>query len=216
MSKTTKYTIATMAGVLALALVFYYQVQQYTKPAPTEITQSEEKSPLTTNTQRGPQATLPPNLPPRKTQIAWTKLDKIDPAEWPNAPSQATFVRFNDRFDEWLLGSPVEIHIPPIGKTYDAIVDRITPNGLDSTTIRASPTLQEPELQRLVLTFSAKQTLAYVSTNQGSWELQGNDHTGWLVSTTSLKRAQDYSKSDVIRPIRDRYADAEYVPRREE
>lgn len=122
----------------------------------------------------------------------------------------------NDRFKQWLLSTPIEIHIPHINKTYNAVVDQITPNGLESTTIRASPATGEQDLNRFILTFGEEQTLAYVSTNQGSWELTGDGRIGWLVSSTDLRRSQDYSKSDVLNESYDRYAEAEYVPRRNE
>lgn len=159
------------------------------------------------------------DYPPRKQQIAWTEIqldNTLPKSKWTRVPDHAVFVSLNDRFDQWLLNTPVEVHIPHIDKTYNAVVDRITPNGLASTTIRASPDPNENDLKRLILTFAEDQTLAYVSTVQGSWELTGDGQIGWLVSTAELKRSQDYSEPDVLNEHYDRYADAEYVPRRDE
>ena len=158
-------------------------------------------------------------FPPRKLQIAWTEIpspNNLPKSKWSRVPDHAVFVSLNGRFDQWLLNTPVEIHIPHINETYHAVVDQITPNGLLSTTIRASPDSDKQDLKRLVLTFSEDQTLAYVSTSQGSWELTGDGQIGWLVSSADLKRSQDYSESDVLNESYDRYAGAEYVPRRSE
>ena len=166
-----------------------------------------------------PSTTNQPDYPPRKQQIAWTEIEldnSLPKSKWARVPDHAIFVSLNDHFDQWLLNTPVVVHIPHIDKTYNAVVDRITPNGLLSTTIRASPDADEIELKRLIVTFGEDQTLAYVSTTQGSWELTGDGQIGWLVSTAELKRTQDYSEPDVLNEHYDRYAGAEYVPRRDE
>ena len=164
--------------------------------------------------------TIQSDYPPRKQQIAWTEIqldDSLPKSKWNRVPDHAVFVSLNGRFDQWLLNTPVEVYIPHIDTTYNAVVDRITPNGLHSTTIRASADADENELQRFILTFGEDQTLAYISTTtQGSWELTGDGQIGWLVSTAELKRSQDYSQPDVLNEHYDRYAGAEYVPRRDE
>ena len=156
-------------------------------------------------------------VPPRRVESVWTNVinrQDIDQTLWPNVPDHAVFVDLNGHFQQWLLGTPVNIQIPQTGKTYAARVDRITPNGSSSTTIHAAPTEEESELERLILTFSADQTLAYISSHQGNWELNGDSQTGWLVSSAKLNRSRDYSESDVRIRDYDRYANAEYVPRR--
>ena len=217
-SKVGRYATYTGIVILTLIVVAYVYVNHQPsidEPAVAHVDHSHVNEALRPNTRTTNQT----NFPPRKLQIAWTEIssqDNLPKSKWSRVPDHAVFVSLNSRFDQWLLHTPVEIHIPHINKTYRAVVDQITPNGLLSTTIRASPDAEEQDLKRLVLTFGEDQTLAYVSTNQGSWELTGDGQIGWLVSTADLKRSQDYSEPDVLNEHYDRYAGAEYVPRRSE
>lgn len=217
-SKVGRYTTFVGITIVALVVVIYLYVNHQSsvnKPAVTQIDHSPANEALRPVTRNASGA----NFPPRRLQIAWTEIpsqNNLPTAKWPRVPDHAVFVNLNDHFDQWLLHTPVEIHIPHIDTTYNAVVDRITPNGLLSTTIHASAASNEQNLQRLILTFGEDQTLAYVSTNHGSWELTGDGQIGWLVSSSDLKRSQDYSESDVLNEHYDRYADAEYVPRRSE
>ena len=217
-SRFSRY-ITVLGTAIVVLMVFLYvhfiDRSELGQPSTTDVDHTHSN----TSTPPNLDSTNQPNYPPRKQQIAWTEIqidDSIPISKWPRVPDHAVFVSLNDRFDQWLLHTPVEIRIPHSDRTYHALVDRITPNGLASTTIRASPDPDEHDLKRLILTFGEDQTLAYISTNQGSWELTGDGQIGWLVSTTELKRARDYSESDVINEHYDRYADAEYVPRRSE
>lgn len=164
-----------------------------------------------------PRATIAGAYPNRRQQIAWQVVSdakSIDQTLWPNLPDFAEFVDLNREFDQWLLGTPVEIQIPQTGKTYAATVDRIVPNGKTSHTIHAIPSENEQELERFIVTFNDTSTLAYVSTKAGVWELVGNAETGWIVSTQDLDASRDYSEPDLLVQNYDRYKDAEYVPRR--
>ena len=157
-------------------------------------------------------------LPARREHDAWTTLAseyELDALRWQNVPDEAQFVKLNHDFDDWLLGTPVAIYIPQIDTTYHSTVDRIVPNELGATTIYAKPTKEEPVFRRLILTFDETNAMAFVLTHNGSWELVGEHGIGWLVSTQALKMKQDYSKPDLPNPPPFRYADAEYVPRRE-
>ncbi|MCY4130458.1 MAG: hypothetical protein OXG15_14585 [Gammaproteobacteria bacterium] len=217
-SRASRY--ATYAGVAILALIAIVYVHfNYQSPidedAVAQVDHSHTNEALRPVTKEANQT----SFPPRKLQIAWTEIrspENLPKSKWSRIPDHAVFVSLNGRFDQWLLHTPVEIHIPHINKTYNAVVDQITPNGLLSTTIRASADAEEQDLKRLVLTFGKNQTLAYVSTSHGSWELTGDGQIGWLVSSADLKRSQDYSESDVLNEHYDRYAGAEYVPRRSE
>lgn len=215
MSKTTRICLFVAAIAVLTAgvyLGFWHhprsQVEELAVP-PSEI--AEETS-VTAD-----QELLRPRIPPRKKRIAWEKLElhsNIDVSKWPRIPQNASFVAFSDPFEDWLLHSPIEIYIPQIDQNYRGIVDKITNNGRHSTTIRASPQAGETDLQRLILTYGENQTMAYISTRQGSWELTGDDYLGWIVSTTSLKKGRNYPETDVLNPAYDRYAEAEYVPRK--
>lgn len=203
---------------MVLIVVLYFYTTNNTEindSSIAEVSHTAANVPTHETTEKATQA----NYPPRKPHIAWTEIeldDSLPKSKWAHVPDHAVFVSLNDRFDQWLLDTPVEIYIPHTDKTYNAIVDRIVPNGLRSTTIRASPGSDEHDLKRLILTFGEDLTLAYVSTSQGSWELTGDGQIGWLVSTAELKRTQDYSQPDVLNEHYDRYAGAEYVRKRNE
>ena len=217
-SNVKRYAIFTGIAIVALLVVAYVFVLNESSEVESTLTEVEQ-SPTTVTSTQMTGVTKQPNFPPRKPQIAWTEItsdDSLPKSKWSRVPDHAIFVSLNGRFDQWLLNTPVEVHIPHVDTTYRAIVDEITPNGRHSTTIRASPASDENDLNRLILTYGQDQTLAYVSTKQGSWELTGDGQIGWLVSSAELKRSQDYSESDILNENFDRYAGAEYVPRRTE
>ena len=218
MLKVSQYAMLFGIATVALIVVLYSYFSNESHMNESSVT-ADDHAHTSVSTPLTPITTNQTDYPPRKQQIAWTEIqldNTLPKSKWTRVPDHAVFVSFNDRFDQWLLNTPVEVHIPHIDKTYNAVVDRITPNGLTSTTIRASPDTNENDLKRFILTFREDQTLAYVSTAQGSWELTGDGQIGWLVSTAELKRTQDYSEPDVLNEHYDRYADAEYVPRPDE
>lgn len=217
-AKRIRYATLASIAILALLVVVYTHFSDQSsirEPSVAQVGHSHANESLAPVTRDANQS----GFPPRKLQIAWTETsspDSLPKSKWTRVPDHAVFVSLNGRFDQWLLRTPVEIYIPHIDKTFNAVVDQITPNDLLSTTIRASPAADEHDLKRLVLTFGEDQTLAYISTNQGSWELTGDGQIGWLVSSADLKRTQDYSEPDVLNEHYDRYAGAEYIPRRTE
>ena len=217
-SNVIRYATSAGIAVVALLVVAYLYIWNESSDDEPTLTDVEHSSPPVPPSQMTSGASQT-NYPPRKPQIAWTEIksdDSLPKSKWSRVPDHAIFVSLNDRFDQWLLHTPVEVRIPHIAATFSAIVDEITPNGRHSTTIRASAASDEQDLNRLILTYGQDQTLAYVSTKQGSWELTGDGQIGWLVSTAELKRSQDYSESDILNENFDRYSGAEYVPRRTE
>ena len=56
--------------------------------------------------------------------------------------------------------------------------------------------------QGFVLTVSARNTFAHLSTREGSYELVGNARFGWLMATANMDRDVDYSVPD-YRPARE-------------
>ena len=166
-------------------------------------------------------ATTEPNkvFPQRRTHQAWyLPSADADLADLPteNLPRGSAYVRVSKKYQQWLLGTPVEVHIPQIDKTYLAVVDRIAPDAFGNTTIHAIPSQTEEVLDRLILSFNSANTLAYVSTNEGSYELTATGEYGLLVPSSSLGVTKDPSVPDVGEQKKNRYADAEYVPRRDE
>ncbi|MXW54484.1 MAG: hypothetical protein F4X44_10075 [Gammaproteobacteria bacterium] len=158
-------------------------------------------------------------FPPRKLRQAWYETSAKDATLIPrpeNLPGDSRYVTLPGEFDQWLLGTPVEISIPHTGKRYRSIVDRIAPDGLGNTTIYAKPDADEEEFHHLIVTYSSAQTLAYVSTTLGSYELTGSEKGGWITSTNSLQERRDYSQKDVMETQRDRHATTKYVPPRED
>ncbi|MCY3883781.1 MAG: hypothetical protein OXG24_02580 [Gammaproteobacteria bacterium] len=158
-------------------------------------------------------------FPPRKLRQAWYKTSGKDAKliERPqDLPGDSSYVTLTGEYDQWLLGTPVEIAIPQIGKRYRSVVDRIAPDEFGNVTIHAKPDADEEEFLRLILTFNSAQTLAYVSTTSGSYELTGTETGGWITSTSSLQKKRDYSLKDVLETQRDRHANTKYVPPRED
>ena len=156
-------------------------------------------------------------FPPRRTQQAWFKTANVDiPSATPNQelPKDSVYVRVSDTYRQWLLGTPVEIYIPQTDVTYTGIVDRIEPDGFGNTTIYAAPKPEDSIFQRLILTYNHKNTLAYVSTREGGFEMTASSEFGLLIPSSSLRIAKDPTIPDVGKIKRDRYRDAEYVPRR--
>lgn len=165
------------------------------------------------------QETADPQFPPRKLRQAWYETTERDEKMFPrpeNLPDDSSYVTLTGEYDQWLLGTPVEIAIPHTNKRYRSIVDQIAPDKFGNVTIHAKPDTDEEEFLRLILTFSDSQTLAYVSTTLGSYELTGSDRVGWITSTNTLQKRRDYSQKDVIETQRDRHSTTKYVPPRED
>lgn len=216
MGKRSRIAIVVGVGLtgLVLSAVFLFHadpvaetLEFITSPADTAVTVAAPSA----------AACGLPDFPPRRKQTAWTAMPS-DPfratEQWSNVPDHAVFVRLDGQYEQWLLGSPVDIYIPHLDKTLTAVVDRIRPNGVKSMTIHAVPAENEQILKKLVLTFSEVQTLAHVTTNQGSWEMNGDHEIGWIVATADLHKSRDFSETDVKMHDYDRYANAEYVPKR--
>ncbi len=158
-------------------------------------------------------------FPPRKLRYAWHETDPNDqdaPRLPEGMPDDSIYVTLTGEYSQWLLGTPVEIAIPQIDKTYKSVVDRIVPDEFGNTSIYAKPEAGEKEFQQLIVTFGKAQTFAYVATTEGSFEFHGTDEAGWLTPTSSMGQHIDYSKPDVAETRRDRHANTKYVPRRED
>ena len=158
-------------------------------------------------------------FPPRKLRQAWYETSGKDArmlTRPKDMPDDSSYVTLTGEYDQWLLGTPVEISIPQTGKRYRSIVDRIAPDELGNVTIHAKPDTDEEEFLRLIVNYSSTQTLAYVSTTLGSYELAGTEKGGWLTSTTSLQKKRDYTLKDLMETQRDRHATTKFVPPRED
>lgn len=205
--------------VLAMAFVvigsfvaYYFWPDQDTQVDESVSTSANLDDPITTEFPE-------PQFPPRKLRQAWYETNAKDSKLIPrpqDIPGDSAYVTLTGDFDQWLLGTPVEVTIPQTGKRYRSIVDRIAPDELGNVTIYAKPDTDEEEFQRLILTFSNEQTLAYVSTTLGSYELTASEKGGWITSTNSLQAKRDYSYKDVLETQRDRHANTKYVPPRED
>lgn len=131
-------------------------------------------------------------------------------------PKNSVYVRTNADYSEWLLGTPIELYIPQTNTTHFAVVDRIKADGSGNATVYAIPDETEENFERLVLTYSEESTMAYISIKTGSYELTAAGGIGLLVPKSSLTIARDPTISDVGNSTENRYADAEYLPRRSE
>lgn len=200
--------------VLVVGLFFVFE-----KP-PTEIPEPETAdAPEPTPQIAVPvakQKSVQDEFPLRRTHQAWFATTNPEiPASTPEQelPKDSVYVRVSDSYRQWLLGTPVEIYIPQTDVTYTGIVDRITPDGFGNFTVYAGPEPDDSVFKKLILTYNQKNTLAYVSTLEGNFELTASGEYGLLVPSSSLPIAKDPSIPDVGER-EDRYKDAEYVPRR--
>ncbi|MCY3626475.1 MAG: hypothetical protein F4039_09965 [Gammaproteobacteria bacterium] len=160
--------------------------------------------------------------PPRQTRSAWYGLsdNEIESIkESSTYPPETEYVKLTGEYDKWLLGTPVEVLIPHIPETFEALVERIKPNGFGSTTIYAGPANQEDVFEQLIITYSATGALAQVQTTAGSYEMSqlvGSDDIAGIIPSEVLHNNQDFTLEDTGKALRDRHSDAIYVPRREE
>lgn len=160
--------------------------------------------------------------PPRQTRYAWYELsdDEIESIkESSTYPPETEYVKLTGEYDKWLLGTPVEVTIPQISETFEALVEKIKPNGFGSTTIYAGPANQGDVFEQLIITYSATGALAQVQTTAGSYEMSqlvGSDDIAGITPSEVLHNNQDFTLEDTGKVFRDRHSDAIYVPRRVE
>lgn len=207
-----------MAGVLVLvAIGVLYALQQENPETSAPLVASPPDPSPEISVPAAKEDSAQDKFPPRRTQQAWFTTANVDiPSATPDQelPKDSVYVRVSDTYRQWLLGTPVEIYIPQTDVTYTGIVDRIEPDGFGNTTIYAGPEPEDSVFQRLILTYNHKNTLAYVSTREGGFELTASSEFGLLIPSSSLRIAKDPTIPDVGKTKRDRYRDAEYVPRR--
>lgn len=160
--------------------------------------------------------------PPRQTRSAWYSLsdDEIEAVkESSKYPPETAYVKLTGEYDKWLLGTPVEVLIPHVAETFDALVEKIKPNGFGSTTIYAGPANSGGEFEQLIFTYWATGALAQVQTSAGSYEMSqlvGSDDIAAITPSEILHNNQDFTLEDTGKAFRDRHSDAIYTPRRED
>lgn len=206
------FTLSFLVVLAGLWYVYYHEVNKSRITSLLTDTTVDPNHPSLATTNLGEV------FPPRRTYTVWDDVPdpgSVDRSVWRHVPDQAKFVMLSQDFNQLLLNTPLEIHIPQTKETHSAIVDRIVPTAFGATTVYAKPKEGETVLERLILTYNEVDTMAYVSTTQGNWELKGDGKIAWIVSTQDLKRNQDYSRPDILNEPEFRYAGAEYVPRRE-
>ena len=216
----SKYTKVTLVGLVAVVgLVYLVSVStdhvEIADTAPSQI-ESTENTVAASNVASTSTSQTSTVYPPRQTYVAWEhdqSRDYRDLDTFSRVPDHASFVRLDGKFDQWLLGSPIELYIPQTDQFFSAIVDEIKPNGPGSTIVRASASEGEDIFERMILTFGPGHTMAYIATTKDNWEVNGNDELAWVVSSSKLQISRDYSMDDVRHRDTFRYANAEYVPR---
>lgn len=152
--------------------------------------------------------------PTRKTYYAWFESDPSTIERPDEMPAEAVYVSLYDEFDKWLIGSKVVVKIPQTNELHRTVVDRMESDDFGNQRIWVGPDVDEEEFSQLILTVSDGQTLAYVSTEHGNYELTGTSDGGWLVPTKVLQAKIDTTKKDVLGRLRDRHTNTKYVPKR--
>lgn len=161
-------------------------------------------------------SSLGSTIPPRKTYYAWFEPDPSTIERDEEIPAEAAYVSLHGEFDKWLIGSKVVVEIPQTQERYRTVVHRMEVDDFGNQRIWAEPDDDEEEFSQLILSVSDNQTLAYVSTKHGNYELTGTADGGWLVPTQVLQANIDTSKNDVLGRLRDRHSNTKYVPKRSE
>lgn len=216
-ASTNKLVIIPLAISFAILLVAGIFLVQLLRSPENEVSNQKDTVEIG-HTTDAPQTTMSPttNTPDRKVQYAWFETDQTAIERPEDVPSEATYVSFNGEYEKWLIGSPVIVVILQTKKRYRAVVDRIEIDDFGNNRIFAEPDSNDDDFSRLILTVSDKQTLAYVSTEQGSYELTGTDEGGWLIPTRVLQANIDTTKKDVLGTLRNRHLNTKYVPPRED
>lgn len=213
---TSKYWLATtIALLLSVGLVVSYLWLSSDGSAETHVVSEPEEHIHSSVAHDHPK----PQFPSRKLRQAWLERSStaIDPIVTPpNLPKDSTYVTLAGDYEQWLIGTPVEVFIPQTKKRYRSIVHRIAPDDFGNTAIHANPAEGEDEFLQLIVTMNDSHTFAYVSTVGGSYELVGSKEGGWLIPSQSLHENIDFSVVDVLKTRRDRHANTKYVPRRED
>lgn len=217
--KANQFVIfAGIAGVLLLvALGVFYMFLEETPEVTVPVVASTPEPTAVIPIPPAKAESARDKFPPRRTHQAWFTSANVEiPSSRPDQelPKDSVYVRVSDSYRQWLLGTPVEIYIPQTDVTYTGFVERIEPDGFGNTTVYAGPAPEDSVFQKLILTYGQKNTLAYVSTKEGSFEMTASNEFGLLVPSSSLRIAKDPTMPDVGTAKRDRYKDAEYVPRR--
>lgn len=153
-------------------------------------------------------------IPSRKTYYAWFEPDPNTIERDKEMPAEAAYVSLYGEFDKWLIGSKVVVEIPQTQELYRTVVNRMEVDDFGNQRIWTEPDVDEEEFSQLILTVSDNQTLAYVSTEHGNYELTGTSDGGWLVPTKVLQAQIDTTKKDVLGRLRDRHTNTKYVPKR--
>ena len=214
-SATKHWIVTAVALVLILFLiVVYLWLNSDGEDESEEVAEPDPKSESSIA-----QVDPAPQFPPRKLRRAWlepsgTGPDGIDPPQ--NVSQDSTYVMLTGDYDQWLIGTPVEVVIPQTKKRYRSIVDRIAPDDFGNITIHTNPDVGEDEFLHLIMTLDNSHTFAYVSTTAGSYEFVGSKQGGWITPSSSLHQNIDYSEVDVLKTRRDRHVNTKYVSRREE
>ena len=222
-AKSTRLWLSAILGLLLITIVSVVVVLNLPSTADKKLKLAQSTSEETDSTSLiTPEPQSP--YPPRQTRQAWYGLNanEVNVIKGSDEfPPNTDFVKLTGDYEKWLLGTPVEILIPQIAKKFEAQVDRITPDGFGNTTIYASPKDGDADskFRQLILTYNTAAALAYVLTDEGSYEmtqLADSDDIAHIIPTDSLHNQQDFTLEDTGTSIRDRHSDAIYVPKRQE
>lgn len=159
-------------------------------------------------------ASIDSTVPSRTTYYAWFEPDTSTVKRHDDIPAEAVYVSLYDEFDKWLIGSKIVVKIPQTQELHQAVVSRMERDDFGNQRIWAEPDHDEEKFSQLIVTVSDNQTLAYVSTEHGNYEMTGTSDGGWLVPTQVLQANIDTAKKDVLGTLRNRHINTKYVPKR--
>lgn len=144
-----------------------------------------------------------PSVLADRTRVAWSQADPhaVDrdwlPPQHQEGDADAILVSLADEISSWREGDRIVISVPHTGATFESVIDRVV-TSLGDNRSYVGRLVGEDQPHLVVVTVGSMNAYAHVGTPQGSYELVGNRHFGWLMPTASMDRHVDYSKPDYI------------------
>ncbi len=149
------------------------------------------------------ESSAPPPVLGDRTHMAWSPADPdaVDrdwlPPRYQQTDADAVLVSLADDMWSWRAGDRIVISVPHTGATFESVIDRVV-TSLGDNRSYVGRLVGEDQPHLVVVTVGSMNAYAHVGTPQGSYELVGNRHFGWLMPTASMDRHVDYSKPDYI------------------
>ena len=193
---------------IAVALAALWWLRQ---PSPEMLdTQPSSHSQATNrpSTPKQPQVAPAPSMPDRQDDAMWTAVDEATVANPPHYAAEwsvegRALVRISDMASiPWQVGDRLTLPLPQLGETYRPVIEEID-EAVGSRALLGKITGDDGHRRRYVVTIGPTAVFAFIDTPRGTYELMADRDHGWLLPSSSMMAAWDFSKSDIILRERD-------------